>query len=169
VSKNREEGFDIGLGGLFKGVGTLFELLSKMTEEGKGEFSQTGELSGLPGKAKGVYGFSIKTGIGGKPVVEQFGNIKETEKGVLVEEIREPLTDIIVEEERVLVIAEVPGIEEEKVKIEINGDILNLEAEGAERKYAKEILLPSPVEEKPEKVSLKNGILEITLLKKRSR
>jgi len=34
--------FDFGLGGLFKGMGNIFDLVSKMNEEGKEEYSRTG-------------------------------------------------------------------------------------------------------------------------------
>lgn len=158
---------DFGLGGIFKGIGNLIDSFEKVMEEGKEEITETGEIKGFPGKAKGVYGFSVKMGIGGTPVVEKFGNIKETEMGVEVEEAREPLTDVIEEEDKVSVIVEIPGVDEENIKTEIKGDILNIEAHNKERKYAKEILLPCAVEEKYIKSSYKNGILEISFPKKK--
>jgi len=84
--EERESGF--GLGGLLKGLGSLFDLVSRMAEEGQDEYTRTGEISGLGGKATGVYGFSVKMGLGGKPTIEQFGNIKATEKGAVVAEVR---------------------------------------------------------------------------------
>lgn len=158
---------DFGLGDIFKGIGNLIDSFEKVMEEGKEEITQTGEIKGFPGKAKGVYGFSVKMGIGGTPVVEKFGNIKETEMGVEVEETRDPLTDVIEEENKVSVIIEIPGVDEDKIKTEIKGDILNIEAHNKDRKYAKEILLPCVVNEKDIKYSYNNGILEITLSKKK--
>ena len=38
------EGIEFSLGGLFRGMGSLFDLVSKMTEEGKEEYSRTGEV-----------------------------------------------------------------------------------------------------------------------------
>ena len=165
----KKKGIDIdfGLGGIFKGIGNLIDSFEKVMEEGKEETTQTGEIKGFPGKVKGVYGFSVKMGIGGTPVIEKFGNIKETEMGVEVETVREPLTDVIEEEDKVSVIAEIPGVDEDKIKTEIKGDILNLEAHNKDIKYAKEILLPCAVEEKNIKYSYKNGILEITIPKKK--
>ena len=158
--------FEFGFGSLFKGIGNLFDLVSRMTEEGKEEYTRTGEIRGLGDKAKGVYGFSVKMGLGGKPVIEQFGNIKATEKGAVVAEVREPIVDIFDEGDKLVVIAELPGVEESDVSFEVKDDILNLSAEAKDRKYSKEVLLPSSVDANSAESSYKNGILEIKLRKK---
>lgn len=166
-NKDRKGGdFDIGkisFGGLFKGIGDLLESVSKMGEEG---FERGGEAE-LPNRDKVVYGFSIRT-LGGKPIVETFGNVKETPKGPVVEEVREPIVDVFDEKDHILVIAELPGVSEENVHIEVSGDMLNLTASNKDRKYAKEILLPSKVKGEPLITSYKNGIFEVTLGKTES-
>ena len=151
----------ISFGGLFKGIGNLIDLASKLSEEG---VEKKGEIRGLPKGAKGVYGFSVRT-LAGKPVIETFGNIKETAKGPVVEEVREPIVDVFDEEDHILVIAELPGVSESEIKIEVAGDILNLTASDRDRKYAKEILLPSKVKKEGMKSVYKNGILEVILPK----
>jgi HSP20 family protein len=153
----------ISFGGLFKGLGNFIELASKLSEEG---VERSGEISGLPKGAKGVYGVSIRA-LAGKPVIESFGNIKETAKGPIVEEVREPLTDVFDEKDHILVIAELPGVSESEIKIEITEDILNISASNRDRKYAKEILLSSKVNPDSMKTSYKNGILEITFSKEK--
>ncbi len=152
-----------GLGGIFGGIGNLIDSVAKMAEEGKSEISEKGEIKikGLGDKAKGVYGFTIRTLAGGEAKVEPFGNIKKTPKGPVVEEIREPIVDIFDEKDHILVVVELPGMEESDVKIEVKGDILTLSAERGEKKYSKEVLLPSKVDEKSFSSSYKNGILEI--------
>jgi len=151
----------ISFGGLFKGIGNLIDLASKLSEE---EVGEKGEIRGLPKGAKGVYGFSIRT-LAGKPVIDTFGNIRETKKGPVVEEVREPIVDIFDEEDHILVITELPGVSEEEIKIEVAGDILNLTASDRDRKYAKEILLPGKVKKEGMKSVYKNGILEVILPK----
>jgi len=151
----------ISFGGLFKGIGNLIDLASKLSEEG---VEKKGEIRGLPKGAKGVYGFSVRT-LAGKPVIETFGNIRETAKGPVVEEVREPIVDVFDEEDHILVIAELPGVSVEEIKVEVAGDILNLTASDRDRKYAKEILLPNKVKKEGMKSVYKNGILEITLPK----
>ena len=151
----------ISFGGLFKGLGNLIDLADKLREEGA---EKRGEIGGLPKGARGVYGFNIRT-LAGKPVIESFGNIRETAKGPIVEEVREPMIDVFDEEDRILVIAELPGVSENEIKIEVAGDILNLTASDKDRKYAKEILLSGKVKPESAKTSYNNGILEITLEK----
>jgi HSP20 family protein len=153
----------IGFGGLFKGLGNLIDLASKLSEEG---YARRGDIRGLPKGAKGVYGFSIRT-LAGKPVIESFGNIRETAQGPVVEEVREPMVDVFDEKDHILVIAELPGVSESEIKIELAGDILNLTASDRDRKYAREILLPGKVKPDSVKTSYKNGILEITLEKEK--
>jgi HSP20 family protein len=150
----------IGFGGIFKGLGNLIELASKMNEEG---INKSGEIKGLPKDMKGVYGFKISTMSGGKPIIETFGNVKETAKGPVVEEVREPIVDIFDEKEHISIIVELPGVSKDKIKIEVNGDILNLNTSDKGRQYAKEILLPHKVNPETMKTAYKNGILEITL------
>lgn len=158
--------FDLGFGGLFKGLGDFIDLLGDMIETGEEEVTRSGEfrVKGLGDKAKGVYGFSVRTGIGGIPQVERFGNIRSTEKGPVVAEVREPLVDVFDEEQEIVIVAELPGVGEEEVHIEIQDDILSLETTG-QRKYAKEILLPEPVDVETLQKAYKNGILELRLAK----
>jgi HSP20 family protein len=153
----------ISFGGIFKGLGNLIDLASRLSEEG---YEKRGEIKGLPKGAKGVYGVSIKT-LAGRPVIESFGNIKETSKGPVVEEVREPMIDIFDEEDRISVIAELPGVSGDDIKVEAAGDILNLTASDRDRKYAKEILLPSKVKPESVKTSYRNGVLEITMEKEK--
>ena len=76
--------FDLGFGGLFKGLGDFIDLLGDMVETGEEEVARSGEfrVKGLGEKGRGVYGFSVRTGIGGIPQVEHFGNIRATEGAI---------------------------------------------------------------------------------------
>ncbi len=154
----------ISFGGLFRGVGNLIDLASKLSEQGE---ERTGEINGLPKEVKGIYGFRIRTLVGGKPIIDTFGNVKDTPRGPVVEEVREPLVDVFDEKEYILVIAELPGVSRDEIKIEISGDILNLTASDKDRKYAKEILLPSKVKSDPIKTLYRNGMFEIRLEKEK--
>ncbi|MBU0716512.1 MAG: Hsp20/alpha crystallin family protein, partial [Verrucomicrobia bacterium] len=77
----------ISLGGMFKGLERLVDLASKLKEAG-GEMNKEGEvdLGHLKKGMKAVYGFTVKSAVGGKPVVEPFGNVKQTPKGPTVDE-----------------------------------------------------------------------------------
>lgn len=150
---------DLGFGNLFRGIGDLMDLVAEMSKEGTTEIHREGEIKDL-GKARGVYGFSVKMGLGGTPTVEQFGNVRRTAEGPVVEDVREPLVDVFDEADRVLVVAELPGVQESAIAIQVEGDVLSLTAEGKDRKYAKEVLLPHAVEPTPLKQSFQNGVLE---------
>ena len=171
--KKKEEGLDIdfgigrlSLGGLFKGIEKLVDLAADLKEAG-GEIKKEGEidLSHLKEGMKGVFGFSIKTAVGGKPIVEPFGNIKKTPKGPTVEEEREPMTDVFDEKEEVRIYAEMPGVNEEDIKFDLKGDILDISAQSGERKYHKEVLLPVQVKKEGLSYTYKNGVLEVRIKK----
>ena len=159
----------LGLGGVFKGISNLIDLAAKLQQEGKSEFSRTGEIKGLgPKGAKAVYGLSIKLGglAGESPQVETFGNIKKDEKGApVVEEVREPLVDVFDEADKITIIAEIPGVEEKNIQIEVKDDIIELKAEDSDKKYHKEVLLPSKVKKESLCSTYRNGVLKITLTK----
>jgi HSP20 family protein len=168
--EEEEVGLDFGLGGLFKGLGNLIDAATKLAEKGE-ELSKTGEIkfSGLDKikglkDLKGVYGINIRTMADGRPSVQPFGNIKKTPKGPVVEEVREPIVDVFDEPEEVHIVAEMPGIDEKDIKLDIKGDILNISSEGEKRKYQKEILLSRPVKKDDMTWTYKNGILEIKIV-----
>jgi len=156
----------LSLGGIFNGIEKLVDLAAELKESG-GEIKEAGEidLSHLKEGMKGVFGFSIKTAVGGKPIVEPFGNIKKTPQGPRVEEEREPIVDVFDEKGEIRVYAEMPGVNEEDIKLDLKGDILDISAQSRDRKYHKEILLPIKVVPETLTSSYKNGILEIRVKK----
>lgn len=162
----------LSLSGIIKGLGGFVDLVERMEREGKSEVRREGEIRGLGPKARGIYGFTVRTGLGNKPVMETFGNIRETKMGPKVQEVqavREPIVDVFDEEDHLLVVAELPGVRKSEVEIVVSGDILILRAEVGEQKYFKEILLPHKVSSATKKVSYKNGILEIRFRKPKAK
>jgi HSP20 family protein len=157
----------LGLGGIFKNLGSFLDLLVDLAEKGETEIHREQEIGPIGEKGtKAVYGFSVKIGGKGKPTVETFGNVRETpEKGPVVEEVREPLVDVFDEGQYLLVIAELPGVKESDIKYEVKDDILILSGETGDRKYYKEILLPTVPAESQVESSYRNGILELKLWK----
>ncbi len=133
-----ESEFDfLGFGSLFKGIEKLVDLASKL--EQTGAINREGEmnLDHLKKGMKGVYGFTIKSALGGTPKVETFGNIKKTPQGPKVDEEREPITDVFDEQDEVVVIAEMPGIEEVNIVIDIQDDMLEISTKNAKKSYSK--------------------------------
>ncbi len=164
--KKDESAFELfGLGGLFKGIEKLVDLAGKLEE--KGGMSKEGEfnLDHIKKGMKGVYGFTIDTAGGGSPKVETFGNIKKTPEGPKVDEEREPIIDIFNEKKEIVVIAEMPGIEETDIVIDLKEDILEISAASKSRTYRKELLLPVKVIKANLRHKFTNGILEIRIKK----
>lgn len=176
-----EELEDIPLvGGIFRGLGKLIDLAERVEEAG-GKIEKRGEIKGLtPRHPRAVWGFTVSTlSKDRKPgfKIEPFGNIhpvrkssisngvKETKKAFEISEEREPIVDVFDEKDEILVIAELPGIDEKEIRLDLKEDILLLEASDKERKYKKEILLPAKVEMESKKMSFKNGILEVRFKK----
>lgn len=155
---------DLGLGGIFRGIGSLIDLASELAEKGESETVKEGQIGDDKG-LKAVYGFSVKLGSGGRPTVQQFGNIRGEPQGPVVDDVSEPMVDTFDEEDFIRVLAEMPGIGESDLKYEVKGDILIISGETGDRKYYKELLLPATVDEEKVSYSSKNGIVEIKLWK----
>jgi HSP20 family protein len=159
---------EIEIGGLFRNLGEAIDLLGKLVEIG-GTHTRQGEfrVKGLGDKAHGVYGFSIRTGLGGEASaqVERFGNVHPSREGFVVDEVREPLVDVFDERDEVAVTAELPGAKEAEIAVELKGDRLSIESKG-ERRYAKEIILPVEVDAAGLQKKYNNGVLEIRIPKK---
>jgi HSP20 family protein len=165
--RTSQGGMEGGLGGILKGLGDLVEKLGELAESGR-ELSKTGEIRGSGKELKGIYGFTVKVGLGDEgPSLEPFGNIHRDAKSgrTEVQEVREPMVDVFEEEDHLLVLAELPGIGKEDVRVEVKDDVLTISAERGDKKYRKEVLLPRNVSKEKMQVSCNNGVLEIKCLK----
>ena len=157
----------LGLGGIFSGLSDLVEKLNKLAETGE-ELRHTGEIHGAGKEVKGIYGFTVKVGLGDKaPHVEPFGNIRKDKKTgeAVVQEIREPAVDLFEEQDHLLIVAELPGIRAKDVQIEVKDDVLTIAAAQGEKKYRKEVLLPGNYAKEKMRHSCNNGVLEIKCFK----
>ncbi len=158
------------LGGFLGGLGSLLEKLSDLAEKGK-DLRDSGEIHAKTpaGEVRGVYGFSVKVcqGEGGGLKVEPFGNVRENAQTgkAEVDEVREPMVDVFEEPDHVLVVAEMPGVSEEDIQIELSGDILTIDAARGGKKYHKEVLLPAAYPPERMRKVCRNGVLEVRFLR----
>ena len=166
MEKTREKdtrgGLEGGLGGILRGLGDLVEKLADLEQQG--EISKTGTIRGSGEQVRGIYGFTVKVGLGDQgPRIEPFGNIRRDASSgrTEVQEVREPMVDIFDEEKYLLVLAELPGTSKEDVHIELEDDVLTIAAERGDKKYRKEVLLPRSVPKEKMQVNCNNGVLEI--------
>lgn len=112
-----------------------------------------------------VYVFSISVGPDGKPRIREFGNVEKSRYGPRIREQREPLVDVLDKEEEVVVVAELPNVKKEDIELYGTGDMLTILVDKPQRKYFKEIEMPTKVNVKEARSSYKNGVLEVTLPK----
>jgi HSP20 family protein len=169
--RGTEEG---GFAGEKAGGGSRFSLIINGLTDIAEKLNNLNDLSGkeelnFPSKEggiKGVYGFSLKTGLGGKDdsiKVEPFGNIRKDKKtgAAVVQEIHEPLVDVFEDAEATTLIAEMPGVGPEDIKLDVRDDVLTVYAEKGEKKYRKEILLSHALIREKITVTCNNGIATI--------
>ncbi|HIH88366.1 TPA: Hsp20/alpha crystallin family protein [Candidatus Bathyarchaeota archaeon] len=121
-----------------------------------------------------VYGYSVKIGQDGKPTVREFGNMKPTtggedKKPVSLQEAREPLVDVIQEQDQIKIIAELPGVEKDDIQLFATDRTLTLDVTNPEHRYHKELELPFEVDEGSATSTYRNGVLETVMKKRRER
>ena len=125
-----------GFDGILSGLTGLVGKLNELAETGA-ELRRSGEIHGAGKELKGIYGFTVKVGLGDQAArVEPFGNIRPDKKTgrAVVEEIREPVVDLFEEKDHILIVAEMPGISAQDVQIEVKDDVLAITAAKGDKK-----------------------------------
>jgi HSP20 family protein len=163
--------------GPFSGdIDNMFHEVEKMIEKEVNSFQEKGAKEyikerklpdGSTAKEFGpfVYGYSMKIGPDGKPDIQEFGNLKKSHKGPEVKDEREPLVDVVENEEEVHVVVELPGVEKTDIKLYGTEDSLTISVDTPPYKYYKEIELPVKTRIKEAKSTYKNGVLEVVIPK----
>ena len=144
--------FDSEIDRIFKKVSSSFFNTNDIFEEFKSNSSDSGPC---------YYGYTMTVDPDGKPVVQEYGNVKPDQPSI--SDTREPMVDTIVDEKEKVVklIVEMPGVEKTDVKIVVEDKIVDLSAEHDKKKYHVKVPLQHKVDENSAKASYKNGILEL--------
>ncbi len=158
-----------GLEGILSGLSGLLATLGDLAEKGE-ELKGSQGLKTKSGKDVSFhYGFAVRTADGGRKLhVEPFGNMNTdvAAEESPVKEVREPLTDTFEEDDCVLVVVEMPGIDEKDATFEIAGDLLTITADRPPKRYRKELLLPiDGLKIAPGAIKCNNGVFEARLTK----
>ena len=82
---------------------------------------------------------------------------------------RQLICEVVTTANEVKVITELPGVSEERIKMNIYNNELEIIAENEKRRYYEIINLPSEADTKGLKSTFLNGLLEVTLQKKKNR
>ncbi|MFX1322733.1 MAG: archaeal heat shock protein Hsp20 [Promethearchaeota archaeon] len=115
-----------------------------------------------------TYGFNLNISPDGKPIIDSFGNLEPTSSSgkPVVKNKREPLVEVNEEEDIIIVIAEMPGVDREDIELKATTHSITISTkENANRNYYKEVELPSAINSDYAKARYSNGILEIELKK----
>ena len=92
-----------------------------------------------------IYGFSMRVGPDGRPRIQQFGNAIPPESPE-EQGRREPLTDIIEEQDRVRVVVELPGVDKDDIQLHAEDRFLDIDVDRVDRKFSKQLKLPCAVD-----------------------
>lgn len=127
---------------------------------------RSGPLKRPTAKRRGIYTMKPRASAL-KPSRERVEPPRESFAPAKVEPIKEkePIVDIFEDEDKVTVMSELPGVTENDIDWDVEEDTLTIRASTSERKYYKEIVLPTPVEKKGAESTYRNGILQIKLRK----
>jgi len=80
---------------IFSYFDDLIKQIEEEFEEMEREFFKAAEKGQVKTYGPYVYGFKVTLGPDGKPIVEEFGNVKRLGNRPLLSEEREPLVDVI--------------------------------------------------------------------------
>ncbi len=143
------------------------EYFNRMTQE----MSRIGTLRSQKEGVPYIYGWSYHVGPDGKPTYQEFSNISElpSQNTLELSEKTEPFVDIIESEKELYITVELPGIAKENINVELAKDTLILSVKHPERGFTKEIPLPIEVEKNPVEATYNNGVLSITLQKRKQK
>ncbi|MHA2428235.1 MAG: archaeal heat shock protein Hsp20 [Candidatus Hermodarchaeia archaeon] len=157
----------------FDALQSMFEELMKMFSDidpedlfGTDSQEQIEEILEQFQKNPMVWGFSASLGPDGKIQLNPFGNLNPEGPPPVVSDTREPLIDVMEQDEDIILIAELPGIKEKDLDIAVSDYTVTIQVNNPERKYAKTIDLPAPVQINSAKSNYNNGILEIKIKKR---
>ena len=151
---------------MFRDIEEMMDRMMKDIQEGalfdpKAFEDMTKEFEGT---SPFVFGFSMNVGPDGRPVIRRFGNPPTEPSGERVSSL-EPLVDVVEEDGEVVVVAEVPGVEKDELKVKVKGKTLTIHADNPMRPYHKEVELPTRVSKEDARSAIRNGVLEVRLKK----
>jgi HSP20 family molecular chaperone IbpA len=175
-NKNIEDediGIDIGanvdgvFGKIIKGLGDLTDKL----EQAGGEIHKEGRFSTNSSKPKkGAWGFSVRSMNSAVKTnksddIKPFKTTHYTNKNDMKGDHRDPLVDVFIENDSVVVVFELPGVAVDEIIWTIDKNTLILNTNG-KIKYTKEVKLPDDVISDSCEKTYNNGILQLVIQRK---
>lgn len=117
-----------------------------------------------------VYGWSYHVGPDGQPHFKEYGNLPEMQSSPPQHQLQQPHEspiDVQEGDKEIYITIELPGVEKEDIHMEIIEGTLKIEVTNEKHPYQKEIKLNNEINEKKTEATINNGILSITLEKRK--
>lgn len=153
---------------LFRGMHGSFVNLDDLLDAARRSGAGGGAGPGRIGPY--YYGYTMTVGPDGRPVVREYGNVRPELAGGGAGGACGPAAPdgglqaetIVDDKERVLkLVAEMPGVEKEDVKIVVDGDSVGIDADRGKKSYHAKVPLAQKVDKGTAKATYRNGILEL--------
>lgn len=150
------------------GIRNIFEQLNREFADAESLFDKTfGTLEESEYEKKATlpyyYGYQLNVGADGIPRVKEFGNVKPLTQRLGQSGSKEPLVDTSVDKKRntLRITAEMPGLNKEDIKVQMQEGLVSIHAEKGEKKYHTEVPVEHRLDENSVKATYVNGILEL--------
>ncbi|MGD1835987.1 MAG: Hsp20/alpha crystallin family protein [Nitrososphaeraceae archaeon] len=112
------------------------------------------------------YGYQITTGFDGKSYIKEFGNVRPMDISLIKQnKTIDPHIDTKYYNKinQYIITAEMPGVSIDDVKIKIDGNLIEISTDNNAKNYFGKILVKRNLENKIEKMTYVNGILELRI------
>jgi HSP20 family protein len=129
-------------------------------------FEQMNEMMEEMGMEGDVEGFRMTNQPGEEPNFERFGEGGNSPfAGFEGFDNTGTHVDVLDEGDVVRVVADLPGIEKDDIRVAVSGDRLKIQASNDDREYDERVDLPAAVDEDTGEATYNNGVLEISFEK----
>ncbi|MBS7270241.1 MAG: Hsp20/alpha crystallin family protein [Candidatus Freyarchaeota archaeon] len=109
------------------------------------------------------YSFSIHVDQDGEPAITEFGNTNPNREEQVDGAVQTPYTETHIDKDAgiLIIVAELPGVSRENIKVKANRRKVTISAESEKKKYYKEVDTERETDPKSTSAQYKNGILEV--------
>lgn len=158
----------IPVGGFLDGFANIIGKLGELAEKGEA-IHREGNFESAGGKdVRGSYGFSIKMGADGKsssssPSVQPHKPAAAAPRRETAPAAREANVDVFAEGDELTIIAEMPGVPAENVRLDFDERKLRMTGDAARLKFQAEVELPIVCNPEDVAVTANNGLIEVRL------
>jgi len=149
---------------IFSGLDRFIGIMADMVDNEKDEVNVNGDLNSDNEKVKGKYGFNIRLGPGtvSSPDKKKAFDALFEKKNVPPKTV-EPVTDVFEDEDGVMIVAELPGVDRDDIGLNLTGNSVTLTASKNGSCYLKKVELKFSPDPGSVRESFNNSIYSVSL------